>query len=450
MEKRYSWGFQIGSWALLCIALLLFLVNIFMYAYLSPSVEAIAGKAGEEQGVLSIQILPPGISPLVEFPVAPSGEGGGGGGGGGGVGIGAQTSSVGELTTRIEREIEEGQYISFLFGKVSHSISVTELTETTATLVVKSKEFRFVLSVGEQKRIDFEGDGKDEINIKLKSIDMTARRAVIILTPLYIPNNPFEVSPNSLSVSLVAGEKVVRQLTIRNYLPKPAVLSSEVSLLKSVLEVPQYVSLQAIEEKTIDIKIGPAEKGLLTGKILFTSGVYSQEVPVVIDVKSRNFLFDVSVMIPSLYKRVVAGTEIPLEINLQQVANPVKVDVSVNYIVKDFSGVVYLDEHETIFVDSSKEYIKKLSTAGLPLGKYIAGIEVQYPGAFATSSSQFEIITKEEAEISKISKYLSIIAISLVAISILLIIRILLRQESLERRLIKKRMYRERHKLFPK
>jgi len=342
MEKRYSWGFQIGSWALLSVAVLLFLFNIFMYTYLSPAANAIAGKAANE-GNLNIQILPAEEAPSV--PVSPGGGGGAGSGGGGGGVSGLDVQKV---------------------------------------------------------------------------------------------RKPFAVSPESLSVSLVVGEKVIRQLAIRNYLMKELSLSSEVLLLKSILEVPQYVSLGAIEEKTIDVKIGPAEKGLLTGKIKFTSGAYWEEIPVVIDVKSRNFLFDVSAEIPSSYKRIVAGTEIPMEISLKQVANPVKVDVSINYIVKDFSGVVYLEESETMSVENSKEYTKKISTKDLPLGKYIAGIEVQYPGAFATSSSQFEIITPEEAELSKISRYLSIVAICLVAISVLVLIGILLRQKSLEKMLTKK------------
>jgi len=259
---------------------------------------------------------------------------------------------------------------------------------------------------------------------------------------------PFTISPSSMSISLVEGEKVLRQLTIRNNLYKDISLSTSVVLLDSVLEVPMSVSLQAIEEKIIDIKAGPAEKGILTGKIIFSSGSYSQEVPIVIDVKSKNFLFDISSVIPSSKRRVVAGTEIPLEISMQQVASPAKVDVTVNYVVKDFMGVSYFQESETMSVENSKSYIKKIPTDNLPLGKYVAGIEVLYPGAFATSSAQFEIISPEEARISGISYYLSIIALCLVIVSVVLIVGILLRQNSMERKFIRKIAYQKERRIY--
>src|SRR3989338_3219988 len=436
MEKRYSWGFEIGAWVLLCAVILIFIINLTMYLYFSPAIRSAVGKAGEDQGTLFFQILSPCVSIA---PISPAADGGGGGGGGGGgeIGRGTKSKAFDEITTTIELEIGIDEYISFSFGKVGHSISVIEFSQNRVLAIIKSREIRLLMYVGEEREVDFEDDGRNDIRVKLKAFDFERKKAYIEITPLYIPGSPFDISPDSLSVSIVAGEQVVRVLNIRNNLEKQITLSSEISLLNSVLSVPKNIVLQGGESKNIEIKIGPAEKGLLTGKIKFIGGPYLQEIPVAIDVKSSNFLFDVSALISSAYKRVVSGTIIPVEINMQQSAAPAKIDVTVNYIVKDFSGVVYIDESETLSVEGSKSYVKKLDTAGLPVGKYIAGIIVQYPGAFATSSSQFEIISKEEAEASQkiVSKYLSIIALLLVALSIIIIIWIMLRQLRLEKAL---------------
>lgn len=110
-----------------------------------------------------------------------------GAGGGGGGGIGKLIKSIGEISTPIEQEIGKNEHISFTFGNINHSVSVTNLTEVTATVVIRSTEKTFILTVGEEKFVDFEDDGKNELSIRLKSINIIKKQALFVITPLYVP-----------------------------------------------------------------------------------------------------------------------------------------------------------------------------------------------------------------------------------------------------------------------
>jgi len=113
------------------------------------------------------------------------------------------------------------------------------------------------------------------------------------------------------------------------------------------------------------------------------------EIPVVINVKSSNFLFDVAL---SVDKRIIGeGEDINVQVDLDQIGSGEGLDVAVTYVIKDFSGNNYFEISETFFVEGEKSYIKSLDSKGLPLGDYIVGLEVVYPGAFATASTKFSV-----------------------------------------------------------
>jgi hypothetical protein len=111
-----------------------------------------------------------------------SSSGGGGGGGGG------SSPSLGELKTAMSYELAASGAVIFSFGGVNHTFSVLSITETQATITIKSDPQTFVFTVGEEKNIDLDGDGKNDISVKLKSINIINKKANFIFTPLYAPS----------------------------------------------------------------------------------------------------------------------------------------------------------------------------------------------------------------------------------------------------------------------
>jgi len=102
-----------------------------------------------------------------------------GGGGGGG------SASLSYASLSGEKTIELGIGGSFGFSLLgNHSIKVENLTETTAKLTIRSEPKTLILTVGETKNVDLNDNGLDDISIKLKSINITAKKVSLIITPL--------------------------------------------------------------------------------------------------------------------------------------------------------------------------------------------------------------------------------------------------------------------------
>ena len=54
-----------------------------------------------------------------------------------------------------------------------------------------------------------------------------------------------------------------------------------------------------------------------------------------------------------------------------------------------------MQESETFSVLGEKKYSKEFATQQLLPGKYVLSLEIVYPGAFAISSAQFQVVEKK-------------------------------------------------------
>ena len=113
-----------------------------------------------------------------------------------------------------------------------------------------------------------------------------------------------------------------------------------------------------------------------------------------------------------------------------------EIDVTLNYIIKDFSGNLLLTESETIAVYDQKVLQKEFETSSLPLGDYVLGVELIYPDGVAVASSQFKV--QEKFRIS--NENLAMAILIFVMISIVIIISLAIkRYKRIEKHLVKKK-----------
>jgi len=98
-------------------------------------------------------------------------------------------------------------------------------------------------------------------------------------------------------------------------------------------------------------------------------------------------------------------------------------DVTLNYVVKDFEGVVHLTESETIAVENQKSIIKEFPTSELPPGDYVLGVELLYPDGVAVASSQFKIKGGFGLDREVILMVVLILALLLVLFAVFLVIK---------------------------
>ncbi|MEK6854779.1 MAG: hypothetical protein AABX73_00995 [Nanoarchaeota archaeon] len=234
-------------------------------------------------------------------------------------------------------------------------------------------------------------------------------------------------TPEGFEFNVIIDKKETKEITIKNNGKQNVFLSLSTENLEDIISFKQRaITIAAGQEQTIEFDVLVNKNSLYVGKILIKSGnTLVGENPVIINVKSGNFLFDSKISLSREDRTISLGENINAQIDLQQVGAKEKVDVVATYIIKDFSGNTYLEESETFFVLEEKSYIKELFTEDIPIGKYIAGLEITYPGAFAISSVQFKIIEKESVIVRKFSNNSIIIAvIIIVAIFLMLVIAI--------------------------
>ena len=203
----------------------------------------------------------------------------------------------------------------------------------------------------------------------------------------------FDVSPTEINIFAVAGEQISREIKLINTGKAGITINVSLSGINDIAELDSNsIFLGSGEEKTLLLKIRAPKEGISAGRVLFSAGAIKKEVFVLVNSRSEKKLFDVSLTTPESEKTIYIGEDLSTFVSLTQVGPSGKIDVSVNYVLKDFDGKILFTESESFSVYETKGYIKKFSTSGLPAGDYILGIELTYPGGFATSSVHFRVM----------------------------------------------------------
>jgi len=231
-----------------------------------------------------------------------------------------------------------------------------------------------------------------------------------------------EAVPSSLNIDVISNRPESREITLINRGSSEVTLVVQSSGFEGLdaIDLLGSVRIPAGQERVIAFDIAPIERGLILGKFLLkVNNIIVGEIPVIINVRSENFLFDSSIVVPLSYKSLSPGDSLKAQINLIQVGPQEKVDIVANYIIKDFEGRIFLEETETFFVLNQKDFVKDFETLGLPPGKYVLGLEIVYPGAFAVSSTQFEI--KDNLLFNPL-----VVAIILIVVLIIIVISVVL------------------------
>lgn len=163
--------------------------------------------------------------------------------------------------------------------------------------------------------------------------------------------------------------------------------------LEGIIELNKTIfSLSPGVSENLEFEItSPSEPGIYTGKIIVALGAEIKEVLVSINVQTDTSLFDVLLSIPRAMKVIGIGDNLEVQVDLLQMGLKEKMDVTLNYVVKDFDGSVYIKESETIAVYDQKKFSKKFFTENLPAGNYVVGVELIYPDGVAVASSHFKI-----------------------------------------------------------
>jgi uncharacterized membrane protein len=161
------------------------------------------------------------------------------------------------------------------------------------------------------------------------------------------------------------------------------------------------------------------EAGVYPGKIVFASEGIERTVLVIVEVESEKPLFDVKVEILPEYRMVYLGDKVMAQLTIYNLGKIGRVDVNMEYGVKDLSGNIIVSENETLAIETQVSVVKSLNIPyTINPDNYIFYSKVSYNNVIGTGSDIFIVIEKMKFKIP-VFYWLLIIIIFLILLLIL-------------------------------
>jgi len=231
----------------------------------------------------------------------------------------------------------------------------------------------------------------------------------------------FSISKDQISIKLKQGETKKQEIVIVNN------GSSTIELEFSTYKINNFIR---IRNQTVKINAGESYKlvldvlveeetipDLYIGKVIIEGADAPKEVLFAIEVVSKNPLMDVKVELLEQFIKSKAGDNIVASVQLYNLGGTSRIDVTLDYFIKNAQEDVVYTTSETIAVETQASSLKTIKLPQtLPPGYYIVYVRATYEGQVASSSEWFSV--DKEAEQS--------LQIVLIAIVVLLVVFILI------------------------
>ncbi len=162
-----------------------------------------------------------------------------------------------------------------------------------------------------------------------------------------------------------------------------------------------------------------------TGEYTGTIFVGDRKLKVTLDIQEKLLLFDSNIIILNKDYVVPQGNKLRTSVTLIPMMDEDRVDVTLNYFIRDYDNKVYLTRSETLLVENRVNFKRNFDTGLLPVGAYVLDLELIYPNGVAPSSAHFEIV--ENKQNTFFGKLVFFLVNSILVILALLIIFIVLR-----------------------
>lgn len=233
------------------------------------------------------------------------------------------------------------------------------------------------------------------------------------------PAISISIEPTEFNINLAVNTNIEKIIKVKNLGTNTINVSvSQQGLENMALLDRTFLELAGGETKDLKVVfVATSETGIFTGKII----IGGRTVSVSINVKTKLLLFDSNIVVLNKDYIVARGDKLKTQVTLVPLGDKERLDVTLNYVIKDYLGKTYLTRSETVLVENQVNFKRNFDTGMLPLGKYIVGLQLVYPGGVAPSSAHFEVIAKAPLTFGKIVLFL-IIAILIIGILIILIL----------------------------
>lgn len=245
------------------------------------------------------------------------------------------------------------------------------------------------------------------------------------------------VSPEEFIVTMAVNTTQQQTITVTNAGTASATVTVSASMfdlnsnpVDMILINTTAFTLQKGASKQIKVIFAATENtGIFTGSIT----IGNVEIPISINVKTKLLLFDSNIVVLNKDYKVVKGDELKTRVNLIPLGDQERLDVTLDYTIRDYTGKVYITKKETLLIEERINFDREFDTGSLPIGRYVVGLELRYPGGIAPSSAHFEVVSKAPVTFGTIVIWL-IVMIILVLMAIIIIIIYKRREEKPEQK----------------
>lgn len=243
------------------------------------------------------------------------------------------------------------------------------------------------------------------------------------------PDYSFNISTSTIGVSIKTGTIITKEIIITNPSNNNQNFNIEIQGLENLVFVrPSEFSLGPKESRIIFLDFIAREDQpteLYLGKLIFKSESKTKEVLIAVDVESQQELFDVDIHIPKDYLEIFPGKDLVAEIELLSMGDSDKIDVEIEYFIKDLSGNIINYHKDTRAVVTKLNFIETFHLLeNIKPGRYILYVKVNYSGNVASASQWFSIIEESYPMKQKINQelLLLILGLAIIIISIIFVI----------------------------
>jgi hypothetical protein len=228
--------------------------------------------------------------------------------------------------------------------------------------------------------------------------------------------NNLSVTPNEINFSLLINTNVQKNISLTNYGSNSLTLNiNQTGLANMVIIGNTSLTISPGQTENVSlIFVAPGTVGVYNGTIQ----VGNITIPVSLNVLKQFILFDTNIVV--LNKNYIVPQATPLEtaVTLIPMGGSVRMDVTLDYQIKNSNGTIFLTKSETLLVQSEENIRRNFDTGSLPVGNYTISLELIYPNGIAPSSANFVVV-------SNISPVI-ILAIYYIMIGIIMIILLIL------------------------
>ena len=232
------------------------------------------------------------------------------------------------------------------------------------------------------------------------------------------------LNPTEFNIDMEINTNVQRVIKVTNLGTSTTTIGVSQSNLTNMV-ILGNTSLTISAGQTVQLNVifaAPGDPGIYTGKII----IGGKAVLVALNVKTELLLFDSNIVVLNENYEVRQGEQLRTLVNIIPMGDPTRLDVTLNFVIKDYANRVYLTKSETLLVEEQVQLRRNFDTGNLPLGKYIVGLELVYPRGVAPSSAHFIVIERPISTI--LGKLILFLIILILIVAIIIIIILIIRR----------------------